>query len=93
MKNEKTKILFAELYRDQLVIKIGLKDAAKLTDKFLVDADWETMTKTANELWDEVDIIEKSAAGMRRLLEDFISGGMYEGQTIGTTPMETLANE
>ena len=88
---EKTKILFAELYRDQRIIKNGLKDAGKLTDQILGETDWEAMTKTANELWDEVDIIEKHAADMRRLLEGFISGGLYEGQTIQMTPMESLA--
>ena len=93
MNDERTKILFSDLYRDQRIIKNGLKDAGKLTDQILVDADWAAMTKTANELWDEVDLIEKHAAHMRRLLEDFIGGGLYAGQAIGTTPMETLANE
>ena len=93
MRDEKTKILFAELYRDQRIIKNGLKDAGKLTDQILGETDWETMTKTANELWDEVNLIEKHASDMRRLLEGFISGGMYEGQTIKMTPMENLAAE
>lgn len=91
MRNESVKILFSDLYRHQRDIKTELKDAGKLTDDVLSQGEWEGLAKVAQELWDEVTLIEKHAECMRRLLEDFIAAGDYEGQTVNMTPMESLA--
>lgn len=93
MRDENVKSLFSDLYVHQLYIKEGIKDAAKLSTEILYKPDWESLSAVINELYNEVSLIEKHAAGMRVLLETFVSSGMYEGQAIGKTPMEGLAED
>lgn len=92
MRND-VKLLFADMYRCELEIKDGLKEAAKLVTEMLVQGDWESLSKVINGIWDEAAMIEKQAMTMRQLAEKFIAAGDYPGQTIQMTPMESLARE
>ena len=91
--DDQMKVLFADLYQMNAVIKDEVKANTKDIDCIINDGDWDLISMHAEAIADQANRVLECAQKMIEHVNAFLENGPYPDQQAGALPLESMAGE